>query len=160
MALGAEDGKAWPAPIAIAPADTLHCVAQKTKRVPQAVLDHFARELGAWVEKVCEGNQTRAAKMLGVSQGHISAMMLGTRGPGLNALLALREQTGKTADELLGLGPAPADALTERLRASFDLEVARFRAEAKQTLEAARVEAAKGRKSEDPPISRRKGKAG
>jgi len=135
--------------------DTIGYVAAKTKRVPQAVLDHFARELTRWVNEKCDTNQTRAAKLLGVSQGHISAMMNGTRGPGLNAILALRAQTGLSIDELLGLGPPPAEAMIARFEASLGLEVARFRAEATRTLEEARTSAAKAL-PERPAISRKR----
>jgi predicted transcriptional regulator len=117
---------------------TLGCVA-KTKRVPKTVLDHFARELTQWVAESCDGNQSRAARVLGVSQGHVSAMMSGDRGPGLNAILALREQTGKSLDELLGVGPPPAEQLTERYKASLEMDVARSKAQAKLALEEARV---------------------
>ncbi len=141
--------------MAIVATDTLGYVPAKTKRVPQTVLDSFARALTKWVTDVCEGNQSQAAKLLRVSQGHISAMMNGSRGPGLNALIALRDQTGLSADELLGFGPAPGDALTERLRASLDLEVARFRSEAKRTLEEARSEAAKALPERAAPKKRR-----
>jgi predicted transcriptional regulator len=145
--------------MAIAQVDTLAWVAGKTKRVPQAVLDSFARALALWVRESCDGNQTRAAKLLGVSQGHISAMILGTRGPGLNAILALRDRTGISTDELLGLGPPATEALTERLRASFDMEVARFRSEANRTLEEARVTAAKAQPVRGVQPKRRKGSA-
>jgi predicted transcriptional regulator len=109
----------------------------RTKRVPAAVLEHFGRELARWVNENFAGNQTHAARVLGVTQSHVSAMISGDRGPGLNTLILMRSKTGKSVDELLGLGPAPPEHLTEQLRASFELEVARFRADAKRTLEEA-----------------------
>ncbi len=129
--------------MAIAHVDTLACVAGKTKRVPKQAFEAFARALTKWVNEAHDGNQTAAGHALGISQGHISAMMRGDRGPGLNTILLLREKTGMSADELLGFGPPDVDALTARLQASFGLEVARFRAEASRTLEEARVVAAK-----------------
>lgn len=125
------------APMAIGLTNTLGSVARTTKRVPRAAFEHFGRVLRAWVDDVHDGNQTAAAKQLGVTQGHISAMILGNRGPGLNTLILMREKTGKSIDEMLGLGPPPAEELAARLQASFDLEVARFRADAKKTLEQA-----------------------
>jgi hypothetical protein len=77
---------------------------KRTKRVDQRMLEFFGRELGRWVEDACDGNQTAAGKLLGVTQGHISAMIAGTRGPGLPTLIALSDKTGKSIDALLGRG--------------------------------------------------------
>ena len=144
--------------MAIERVGTLVCVAAKTKRVPQSVLDSFGRALTKWVNEAHDGNQTDAGRALGFSQGHISAMMLGTRGPGLNAIIALHQKTGTSVDELLGLGPAPADKLMAQFQASLGMEVARFRADASRTLEEARVEAAKAIPARPKiPRSRRKG---
>ncbi len=144
--------------MAIGLGTTLTYVATKTKRVPQTVLDAFKRVLTNWVNDKCDGSQTRAKALLGVSQGHISAMMNGTRGPGLNALLALREQTGLTTDEILGLGPAPADALMARFEASLPLEVARQVAYALRVREESRVTAAKALPERPAVPKRRKAK--
>lgn len=129
--------------MAIALVDTIGRVATRTKRVPQSVLDAFARALSRWVSEKCEGNQTLASSILGISQGHISALMLGTRGPGLPTIILVREKTGLSADELLGFGPPDVDALVERLKSSLVTDVARMRSQATRTLEAARVETAK-----------------
>lgn len=128
----------------------------RTKRVPQDVLDHFGRELRRWVDENFDGNQSKAAKILGVTQSTISGVMTGARGPGLGLLLLLRTKTGKSCDELLGVGPAPPVHLQERLQASLDLEVARFRAEAKATLEEARALVARA----DSKTESRKAKRG
>lgn len=129
--------------MAIVPFNTLGCVSAKTKRVPKEAMEAFGRALTKWVNEAHGGNQTHASKVLGISPGHISAMMSGARGPGLNALLALREKTGLSADELLGLGPPDVDALVAKLQSTFELGTARLKAEASRMLEEARVIAAK-----------------
>lgn len=136
--------------MAIAPLVTLSYVATKSRRVSQGALDHFARTLTDWVNKQFDGNQTRAAKVLGVTQGHISAMMRGDRGPGLNTLILLRAQVGTSIDELLGLGPPPIETHVERMKASLDLEVARFRAEARRRLDEADAKLARLGRSPEP----------
>ena len=114
-----------------------------TKRLDRRYSEHFARELAKLVKDRFDDNQTKAAKYLGISQPHLSHLIAAEgRGPGLSVLLRVREATDRSIDELLGLPPPAIDALTKRLEASFELEVARFRAEASQKLEEARVIAA------------------
>lgn len=93
---------------------------QKTKRVPPEALSHFATELRRVVDERYGGNQSAAAKGLDCTQGHISAMLLGNRGPGLNTLMAMRDMTGRSIDSLLGLPPTPADAMIQQLRESVE----------------------------------------
>lgn len=78
----------------------------KTKRVTTAVLEVFSAVLKAWVDKEHGGNQTRAGRALGVTQSHVSAMLGGVRGPGLNTLILMRDQTGLSIDQMLGFEPA------------------------------------------------------
>lgn len=93
---------------------------KRTKRIDSDALEHFGRELGRWVQEAHAGNQTAAGRALGLSQGHISAMIAGVRGPGLPTLIALREKTGRSIDDLLGLGPLPArPAVNARLPAEL-----------------------------------------
>lgn len=80
-------------------------VVAKTKRVTPDVLAAFADVLGRWVKEHHGGNQTRAGKALGVTQSHVSAMLTGQRGPGLNTLILMRDQTGLSIDTMLGLVP-------------------------------------------------------
>lgn len=80
---------------------------RRTKRIDQHILEHFGRQLDEWVRDAHGGNQTSTGKALGLSQGHISAMIQGARGPGLPTLIALREKTGRSIDDLLGLSKAP-----------------------------------------------------
>lgn len=77
----------------------------KTKSVSPGVLAAFSSVLREWMDERHGGNQTHAARALGVSQSHISAMLIGARGPGLNTLILMREQTGKSLDQMLGLPP-------------------------------------------------------
>jgi transcriptional regulator with XRE-family HTH domain len=87
------------------------------------VLAHFAKELERVVRERYENNQTRAAKALDCTQGHISAMLLGNRGPGLNTLMAMRDITGRSIDSLLGLSPTPADNVIAQLRQTLELDL-------------------------------------
>lgn len=125
--------------MAIVAIDTIGYVASK-KRAPDPAIEHFVRELRAWVDKNAGGNQSEAARRLrgGVTQGHISAVLGRKRGPGIELLLLMRHFTGKTADELLGF---KVDAETEsllRMQETLKLEVARERALARAELEEAR----------------------
>lgn len=109
---------------------TLPCVASKqTKKIPEKPRLAFARELQRLIDAKYEGNQTKAAKALHVTQGHISALIRGDRGPGLNVLLLMRLETGKTIDEILGFAASPESELQQRLVATVELDVARIRAE-------------------------------
>lgn len=104
-----------------------------TKRIPPPEFKAFATFFEQWVERAYDGNQTAAGKALKISQGHVSAMMRGERGPGLNTLIRLRHKTGTTIDAMLGFASVtPADELLERLKATFELEVARSRQKEKE----------------------------
>lgn len=149
--------------MAIVSTVTLPYVASRTRRVPVEPLEHFARFLRDWVLKEFEDNQTHAAKALGVTQGHISAMMRGDRGPGLNTLILMREKTGRSIDELLGFSAPPPEENIGRMLASLELDVARIRAEARKNLEAANAKVAEAaeaeraeRRPKPPPRRRRK----
>lgn len=126
------------------------------KQIDRRYIEHVARELAKVVKEQFEGNQTRAAKRLGLSQAHLSHLIAGQtgRGPGLTVLIRLREYTGRSIDSLLGLPPIAGDELVERLRATLETEVARIRRDARQQVEAAlpKVQAA-------PERSRKKGSA-
>jgi transcriptional regulator with XRE-family HTH domain len=93
-----------------------------------------------------DGNQTEAGKDLKITQGHISAILRGERGPGLNTLIRLRHKTGATIDSMLGFASvSAADELVERLRATFELEVARARQSALDAKDALLEEQSKKR---------------
>lgn len=99
--------------------DTLAVMAARTKRVEARYVQHLARLVRELVDTEFDKNGTKAAKAIGISQGHVSQLargIHGTRGPGLPALIALRAYMGKSIDELLGLPPLPQDALTQRIR--------------------------------------------
>src|SRR4051812_13812967 len=73
------------------------------KSVEREVAEHFSGEVARLVRERYDGNQSLAARSLGMTQSHISSIITGTRGPGLNALLMMRNITGRSIDELLGL---------------------------------------------------------
>lgn len=132
MALAVARRKTSSTPIAMDSAVTLDPVGTKqTKRIPDKPREAFARVLKHLVDTKYEGNQTRAGEALGVTQGHISAMIRGERGPGLNTLLLMRLETGKTIDEMLGFEASPTEDLSRRLVASVEMEVGRLRAESR-----------------------------
>jgi transcriptional regulator with XRE-family HTH domain len=120
---------------------------RRTKRVDPAILEHFGRELATWVRDNCEDNQSAAARALGVTQGHISAMINGTRGPGLQTLVVLADKTGRSIDSLLG---------REREKSREDRILAEF-AELKAELRSQRSEPppTKGTASDAPRPRRR-----
>lgn len=93
--------------MAIVAASTLAYVSM-TKRIPAPELEAFARFLQQWVTSAHGGNQTAAGKDLKITQGHISALVRGERGPGLNTLIRLRHKTGATIDSSARCGtPSP-----------------------------------------------------
>lgn len=80
---------------------------------------HLASTLRRIIDTDFGGNQTAAGKEMHISQGQISQMLMGPRGikgVGLGSLLRLREYSGMSLDELLGLEPISRDqAILERL---------------------------------------------
>lgn len=128
MALALDDRKHRTAPIAIAREATLTYVATKhIEAIEEKARQSFARVLKHLVDTKYATNQSKAGKALGVSQGHISAMIRGDRGPGLKTLLLMRLETGKSVDEMLGYEADPTQDLSNRLVASVELEVGRMR---------------------------------
>ncbi len=91
----------------------------KTKRVPRAMQERIATIIRELLQTQ-NVNQVRLAKMLDCSQGNLSALLSGSRSPGLNTLLALRTLTQRSIDDLLGLD-APTDELAEQLAQTLEL---------------------------------------
>lgn len=118
--------------MAIGRESTLPCVASRTRRTPQSAQKHFAATLRRWVDERHNGNQTAAATALGISQGHVSAMLSGARTPGVAVLLLLRDELGISIDAMLGLSPlegaSPAAAELLTRLASIEHEIAAVRA--------------------------------
>lgn len=122
--------------MAIAPVVTLRCVPTKnTKKLFDDPLKAFSRTLRQWVDARHKGNATHAAKALGVSQPHMSSMLSGDRGPGLNTLILLRAETGKTIDEILGFAASPETDLENRLVANVEFQVGKLEAEIRELRE-------------------------
>lgn len=92
---------------------------RRTKRVDPAILKSFGEQLDKWVKAEHEDNQSSAGRALGLSQGHISAMIQGHRGPGLPTLIELARVSGRSIDWWLGLERERSreDAILERLQA-------------------------------------------
>jgi len=95
--------------------------------VPEPVAAAFRAQLQAYLDRECDGKQLVGAKRLGIRQSHISQMLSGKKVIGLAMLLHLRERTGRSIDEWLGLAPSqtsvPYDAVRAIVRA--ELEAAR-----------------------------------
>lgn len=127
------------------------------KKIERRYIEHVARELDGVVNNQFEGNQTRAAKGLGISQAHLSHLIAAEgRGPGLSVLLRMRDYTGKSIDALLGLPPVPGEELTERLRAALETEVARIKRDARMQVEQAQAKAAEtDERQMRPTVSKR-----
>ncbi len=111
------------------------CMTEKrrlTKKIPRELSEHFAREVKAYVDTHHEGNGTKAAESLGLSQPHLSQLMSATadRGPGLSALLLFRKVMNRSVDSLLGLPPlsgevASSESVDAMVRAAIEREMAR-----------------------------------
>jgi transcriptional regulator with XRE-family HTH domain len=105
----------------------------RTKKVASATARHFQTVFSRWVDAEFEGNHTAAGRMLGMTQGHVSALYNGDRGPGLSLLLLLREKTGQDFSFWLGLKPigeAPAATpVLDTIREAVRAELAAIRAE-------------------------------
>lgn len=84
---------------------TLRVMATKTLGAREKTA--FVLAFSAWVNEKHGGNQTHAGKAIGITQSHVSALMGGDRGPGLNLLMKLRKPMSLTIDEILGLDPLP-----------------------------------------------------
>lgn len=121
---------------------------KQTKKIPEEARKAFARELQRLVDTKYEGNQTRAGKALQVTQGHISALLNGERGPGLNVLLLMRLETGKSIDEMLGFAANPKDEMDKRLVSSVEMDVGRLAAKVRE-LTKELTEAQEGSKTDD-----------
>jgi transcriptional regulator with XRE-family HTH domain len=97
-------------PIAM-PSDNTVARMGRTKRVEARYIASVARHVRRFIDERHNGNQSRAAEALGVSQGHLSQIVnAAERGPGLPFLVALRNKTGTPIDDLLGLEPLTANA--------------------------------------------------
>lgn len=117
------------------------------KRIERRYIEHVARELDALVKERFDGNQTRAAKQLGISQPHLSALIAGEgRGPGLSVLILLRHFTNRSIDALLGLPPLPEEESVARFNAALETEIARIRRDARLAVEAAQTKVAAAEK--------------
>lgn len=87
------------------------------KRAMQRVVDRY------------NGSQTEAAKHVGISQGHVSAVLGESRGVGLTTAIRLASELDTTVDAILGLAedpddPALAAALASESWAAWQVEAA------------------------------------
>lgn len=66
-----------------------------------------------------EGDQTKAAAKLGLSQGHVSAVVNDKKGVGIDTVIRLADELELTTDEVLGRisDDEPEDALADAFKA-------------------------------------------
>jgi plasmid maintenance system antidote protein VapI len=121
---------------------------KRTKRIEPEIQAYFGRELAAWVRDEYEDNQSSAGRALGLSQGHISAMIQGLRGPGLPTLIDLARVSGRSIDSWLGLDRRKEQSREDRILAEF--------AELKAELRAQRSEPPAKAQPSDAPRARRR----
>lgn len=135
--------------LAIGSIDTVHWV-PVSKATQKIAYDHFARVLRKWVEESCGNSQSEAKRRTGINQSHISAMIRAEspKRPGLKVLMAIREATGMSIDELLGLGPPSTEALFARFHLMLETSLAKEKREARLMLEEARETLARAQESE------------
>lgn len=94
--------------IEISSGPTLSCMATKTgKSLTPAQNEHVREALRELVDKDFNGNQSAAAKSLGVTQSLVSEVLAGGRGVGPKLIQTLADYTGRTIDELYGRAPLP-----------------------------------------------------
>lgn len=80
---------------------------------------HLAEELRPYLERF-DDNATRMAKAWGVAQSQMSQILSGRgRGAGVAVLIRLRQATGRSLDELLGLKPL-GPSIDDRIRSAVD----------------------------------------
>lgn len=83
-----------------------------------AQAEHLAKELKPFCDQRFDGNGTAMAKAWGIAQSQMSQILSGRgRGAGVAVLCRLRQATGKSIDELLGLPPL-GPSLDDRIRAA------------------------------------------
>lgn len=76
--------------------------AQNTKALDAPSREAARAFLRRFVDERFDGNHTRAATALGVSQAYVSDLLSGAKGAGSKILLALAEKTGVSLDVVLG----------------------------------------------------------
>lgn len=91
------------------------------KKVSRSSIEAVARVVRRVLVDDFGNSQTAMARRLGVSQSHISHVAKGEeRGPGLVLLLALRDWTGLSVDELMALPPPRKPPDVEDIEARVD----------------------------------------
>lgn len=124
------------------------------KKIEGRYIEHVVRILRHVVDTEYDGNQTRAAKGLGMSQPHLSNLLSGTsdRGPGLQTLIVLRHKTNQSIDALLGLPPVADIEIGERLQMSLATEIGRIKRDVRQQVAVQVAAALKEKATSDVPL--------
>jgi predicted transcriptional regulator len=85
------------------------------KSLDSVYLERIQKVFLGFLNGPCQGNKSEAARQLELSQSFVSELFKGTRGHGLNTVIALSDATGKSVDELLGRAkPARSEIRLER----------------------------------------------
>lgn len=81
-------------------------MASRSKSLDPALAKAFRERLAQFIRDEYKGNQSAAHRALGFSQGHLSAVLNGTKTVGLPLVVRLYDVTGVSVEEWLGL-PRP-----------------------------------------------------
>lgn len=94
------------------------------------IVAHVGAVVKELVENRYGGSQTMAAEATGISQGQISDLINRKPGKlGLHTLLALREHTGRSLDDILGLDNPGSSRSAERIVQAAEKAIADLRTE-------------------------------
>lgn len=80
---------------------------------------------GEALKRLPRGTLSRVATATGLDVSYLTTIRAGRREPGINNFARIARALGMSADYLLGIGPADANAINER-RKSEDAETARI----------------------------------
>ena len=101
-------------------------VKTKSQRLDPVHVRHLAAIVAEIVERDFDGNLTAAAKRIGISQPHLGQVREGSgKGAGMRTLIALRQYTQRSIDDLLGLPPLRGVALPAGTEPAVTLEMIR-----------------------------------
>jgi transcriptional regulator with XRE-family HTH domain len=93
--------------------NTLPSMEQGDRRYDEDCADHAREVLRLWVQE--KGGQAKAAEFLGVDQGTISRNLDVTKQPTLKVLILLAKRSGKSLEQIFGLGQPPPSSSPLRL---------------------------------------------
>ena len=91
-----------------------------SKMLPLEMRENAARLLRAAMSRRAKASQEDVAEQLGISQPALSNILQAKGALGVNALIAIRNYTGNSIDELLGLPPLARPQSGDEVRAMLE----------------------------------------